>query len=175
MSAIEKLAAIISEHDDRVVKRGINYCACGMEVRNAKGFHAHVAEVIAGSDDITVVAGEPEWVEWSARTVAEHSGVLNPEALTLVELEMLKPKGSFGSSVWAEAFGGDRRCGDQFDSYAHVEVDSEGLIDVDVDIENGLFSDEATRLAAAILSAARQSALTQATRDSAGEVFGDAS
>ncbi|MGC5028172.1 hypothetical protein ACLQ3K_25785 [Tsukamurella sp. DT100] len=128
MSAVEdRLAAIIAEHDDLVVQRGKDYCRCGEPVARRAGFHAHVAAVIASSDDLAVV-----------------------------ELPKLKPLGSFGERAWDATFTeDDRRCMDGYDSYAHVEVDSDGLVELDTSAEDGLFADEAEQVAAALLAAAK--------------------
>lgn len=74
----------------------------------------------------------------------------------VVELPKLKPRGSFGAWAWNATFTEDaRRIADEYDSYAHVEVDSDGLVELDTSAENGLFSDEAEAVAAALLATAR--------------------
>lgn len=62
MSALDRLAAIIAEHDDLVVRRGEDYCRCGEPVARRAGFHAHVAAVISAAEDLAVIElpeGEP--------------------------------------------------------------------------------------------------------------------
>lgn len=58
MSALQdQLAAVFAGHDDLVVQRGVDYCTCGAEVGNRRGFREHVAEVLASS--LAIVA-QPE-------------------------------------------------------------------------------------------------------------------
>lgn len=138
MSAVEdRLAATLAKHHT-TVQYGMGdwtpTCACGWSAPSCDRHEqavtanaAHVAAVIASSDDLAVV-----------------------------ELPKLKPLGSFGARAWDATFTeDDRRCMDGYDSYAHVEVDSDGLVELDTSAEYGLFADEAEQVAAALLAAAK--------------------
>ncbi|KXP12199.1 hypothetical protein AXK57_19815 [Tsukamurella pulmonis] len=134
MSAQDRLAATLAKHraqyDDYFF-----ICDCGEKWpalaecldEEVAAHERHLAAVIASSDDLAVV-----------------------------ELPKLEPLGSFGARAWNATFTeDDRRCMDGYDSYAHVEVDSDGLVELDTSAEDGLFADEAEQVAAALLAAAK--------------------